>query len=33
MAPRLIAREDEDISAAIADILEREGIDIRLGAK
>jgi pyruvate/2-oxoglutarate dehydrogenase complex dihydrolipoamide dehydrogenase (E3) component len=31
--PRLVAREDEDISAGIADILTREGIDIRVGAK
>ncbi len=31
--PRLIAREDEDISAAILDILEREGIQVRLGTK
>jgi pyruvate/2-oxoglutarate dehydrogenase complex dihydrolipoamide dehydrogenase (E3) component len=33
MAPRLIAREDEDVSAAVADILRREGIDVRLGAE
>jgi pyruvate/2-oxoglutarate dehydrogenase complex dihydrolipoamide dehydrogenase (E3) component len=33
MAPRLIAREDEDVSAAIADILRREGIEVRLGAE
>jgi pyruvate/2-oxoglutarate dehydrogenase complex dihydrolipoamide dehydrogenase (E3) component len=32
-APRLIAREDEDVSAAIRDILEREGIAVRLGAE
>src|SRR5262245_47643431 len=32
-APRLIAREDEDISAAVADILAREGIELFLGAK
>ena len=31
MAPRLIPREDEDVSAAVADILKAEGIDIRLG--
>jgi pyruvate/2-oxoglutarate dehydrogenase complex dihydrolipoamide dehydrogenase (E3) component len=31
--PRLIAREDEDISAAVRDILEREGIRIRTGAE
>jgi pyruvate/2-oxoglutarate dehydrogenase complex dihydrolipoamide dehydrogenase (E3) component len=30
--PRLIGREDEDISAAIKEILENEGIDIRLNA-
>jgi pyruvate/2-oxoglutarate dehydrogenase complex dihydrolipoamide dehydrogenase (E3) component len=30
--PRLIGREDEDISAAIKGILENEGIDIRLNA-
>jgi pyruvate/2-oxoglutarate dehydrogenase complex dihydrolipoamide dehydrogenase (E3) component len=33
MQPRLIGREDEDVSAAIAEILEQEGIDIRLNAK
>ncbi|MCW5708433.1 FAD-containing oxidoreductase [Shinella sp.] len=31
--PRLIAREDEDVSAAVRDILEREGITIRTGAE
>jgi len=31
--PRLISREDEDVSAAITDILAREGIDVNLGAK
>lgn len=31
--PRLIAREDEDISAAVQDILTREGIELRLNAK
>ncbi len=30
--PRLLPREDEDISEAIQDILEAEGIDIHLGA-
>lgn len=30
--PRLIAREDEDVSAAILGILEREGIEFRLNA-
>ena len=33
MAPRLIAREDEDVSASIRDILEREGIAVRVGAE
>jgi pyruvate/2-oxoglutarate dehydrogenase complex dihydrolipoamide dehydrogenase (E3) component len=32
MGPRLIAREDEDVCAAIREILAGEGIDIRLGA-
>ncbi|MDY6869973.1 MAG: FAD-containing oxidoreductase [Actinomycetota bacterium] len=31
--PRLTSREDEDVSAAIRDILEAEGIDIVLDAK
>ncbi|HLG95478.1 MAG TPA: FAD-containing oxidoreductase [Bryobacteraceae bacterium] len=31
-APRLISREDEDISAAIHGILTNEGIDVRLNA-
>jgi pyruvate/2-oxoglutarate dehydrogenase complex dihydrolipoamide dehydrogenase (E3) component len=31
--PRLIAREDEDVSAAIKDILEGEGISCRLDAE
>jgi pyruvate/2-oxoglutarate dehydrogenase complex dihydrolipoamide dehydrogenase (E3) component len=31
--PRLIPREDEDVSVAIREILEAEGIDIRLNAK
>jgi pyruvate/2-oxoglutarate dehydrogenase complex dihydrolipoamide dehydrogenase (E3) component len=31
--PRLVGREDEDVSTEIAKILEREGIAIRLGAK
>ena len=30
--PRLVPREDEDVSAAIADVLAREGIGIRLNA-
>jgi pyruvate/2-oxoglutarate dehydrogenase complex dihydrolipoamide dehydrogenase (E3) component len=33
MAPRLIAREDEDVSTAIREILEREGIAVRTGAE
>jgi pyruvate/2-oxoglutarate dehydrogenase complex dihydrolipoamide dehydrogenase (E3) component len=33
MGPRLIGREDEDISAAVREILEAEGIRIRLNAK
>ncbi len=33
MAPRLLRREDEDISAAILDILQREQINVRLNAK
>ncbi len=32
-APRLIAREDEAVSAAIREILEAEGIAIRVGAE
>jgi pyruvate/2-oxoglutarate dehydrogenase complex dihydrolipoamide dehydrogenase (E3) component len=31
--PRLVSREDEDVSAAIRDILEREGIAVRLDAE
>src|SRR5262249_37514755 len=33
MAPRLISREDQDVSDAIKQILEKEGIQIRLNAK
>ncbi len=33
MAPRLIHREDEDVSLAIHDILQAEGIHLRLNAK
>jgi pyruvate/2-oxoglutarate dehydrogenase complex dihydrolipoamide dehydrogenase (E3) component len=33
MSPRLVPREDEDVSKAIADILEREAIGIRLNAQ
>jgi len=32
MAPRLIAREDDDVSMGVADVLEGEGIELRLGA-
>ena len=32
MAPRLIAREDEDVSMGVADALEAEGIELRLNA-
>ncbi len=30
MAPQLIGREDEEVSAAVKEILENEGIDVRL---
>jgi pyruvate/2-oxoglutarate dehydrogenase complex dihydrolipoamide dehydrogenase (E3) component len=33
MGPRLIGREDEDVSQAVREILEAEGIPIRLNAK
>ena len=33
MGPRLIGREDEDVSQAVCEILEAEGIHIRLNAK
>jgi pyruvate/2-oxoglutarate dehydrogenase complex dihydrolipoamide dehydrogenase (E3) component len=33
MAPRLIAREDEDVSQAVMEILEAEGIDVRVKAE
>ncbi len=32
IGPRLISREDEDVSAAVAGFLSREGIDIRFNA-
>jgi pyruvate/2-oxoglutarate dehydrogenase complex dihydrolipoamide dehydrogenase (E3) component len=32
-APRLVPREDDDVSAAIQDILEREGIDVRVATR
>ncbi len=33
MAPRLVAREDEDVSAAIKEIVERDGVEVRLNAE
>ena len=33
MGPRIIAREDEEVSTAVAQVLEREGIVIRANAK
>lgn len=33
MGPRLAQREDDDVSASIKDILEKEGIRVRLGAE
>src|SRR5688572_20910917 len=33
MGPRLVGREDEDVSAAIQEILRAEGIELRLGAQ
>ena len=33
MGPRLIGREDEDISQAVREILEGEGIAVRIGAE
>jgi len=33
MGPRLIGREDEDVSAAIKEILEKEGVHLRLNAE
>jgi pyruvate/2-oxoglutarate dehydrogenase complex dihydrolipoamide dehydrogenase (E3) component len=33
MGPRLVAREDEDVSQAIREFLEGEGIEVRLGAE
>jgi pyruvate/2-oxoglutarate dehydrogenase complex dihydrolipoamide dehydrogenase (E3) component len=33
MGPRLVGREDEEVSAAVRSILEREGIAIRVAAK
>jgi pyruvate/2-oxoglutarate dehydrogenase complex dihydrolipoamide dehydrogenase (E3) component len=31
--PRLISRDDEDVSAAVKEILQKEGIDIRVGTQ
>src|SRR6185503_4916463 len=31
--PRLIGREDEDVSQAVADFLNEEGLDVRVGGK
>ncbi len=33
LADRLIAREDEDVSASVAEIVRAEGVDVRLGAR
>ncbi len=33
LSPRLISREDEDVSEAVRDILEREGVAVRLSAR
>ena len=33
MGPRLIGREDEDVSTAVQEIVEHEGIQVRLNAK
>ena len=33
MAPQLVRHEDEDVSAAIKDIVGREGVDVRLNAE
>jgi pyruvate/2-oxoglutarate dehydrogenase complex dihydrolipoamide dehydrogenase (E3) component len=33
LAPRLVAREDEDVSAAIRSFLEAEGVEIRVSSK
>jgi pyruvate/2-oxoglutarate dehydrogenase complex dihydrolipoamide dehydrogenase (E3) component len=33
MGPRLIPREDEDVSQAVADFLGREGVEVRTNAK
>jgi pyruvate/2-oxoglutarate dehydrogenase complex dihydrolipoamide dehydrogenase (E3) component len=33
MGPRLVGREDEDVSTAIREIVEREGVEVRVNAK
>jgi pyruvate/2-oxoglutarate dehydrogenase complex dihydrolipoamide dehydrogenase (E3) component len=33
LAPRLIAREDEDVSSAVAEFFKEEGIDVRVDSK
>ena len=33
LAPRLIPREDEDVSQAVADFIKEEGIDVRVDSK
>ena len=33
MGPRLISREDEDVSTAVREIVEHEGVQVRLNAK
>jgi pyruvate/2-oxoglutarate dehydrogenase complex dihydrolipoamide dehydrogenase (E3) component len=33
LAPRLIVREDEDVSKAVADVLRDEGVDVRVDSK
>jgi pyruvate/2-oxoglutarate dehydrogenase complex dihydrolipoamide dehydrogenase (E3) component len=33
MAPRLVSREDDDVSAAIKEIVERDGVNVRLNAE
>jgi pyruvate/2-oxoglutarate dehydrogenase complex dihydrolipoamide dehydrogenase (E3) component len=33
MAPRLVSREDEDVSAAIKQIVEHDGVNVRLNAE
>jgi pyruvate/2-oxoglutarate dehydrogenase complex dihydrolipoamide dehydrogenase (E3) component len=33
LAPRLIAREDEDVSNAVAEFIKEEGIDVRVDSK